>query len=162
MMQLEVFPVGIPTIVTTYSQYQNKFGAVVESGSAEYTYFTSISAYNYFQQGGDSLLVTRVVSGSYTSATSSTVAGSDIYFDFTLPSVSNLFDPAEIKASIDESRIVNHSQGAETLAAGCIWAAWGVAVQSPGVVRVFLRSSKNNTSGQANFFTINLSLNSLI
>ena len=70
-------PVGIPTLVTTYSQYQNKFGAVVESGSAEYTYFTSISAYNYFQQGGDSLLVTRVVSGSYTSATSSTVANTD-------------------------------------------------------------------------------------
>ena len=70
-------PVGIPTLVTTYSQYQNKFGAVVESGSVEYTYFTSISAYNYFQQGGDSLLVTRVVSGSYTSATSSNVANTD-------------------------------------------------------------------------------------
>ena len=69
--------VGIPTLVTTYSQYQNKFGAVVESGSAEYTYFTSISAYNYFQQGGDSLLVTRVVSGSYTSATSSNIANND-------------------------------------------------------------------------------------
>mgnify|MGYP003112703985 CR=1 FL=1 len=63
-------PVGIPTVVTTYSEYQRKFGAVVESGSAQYTYFTSISAYNYFQQGGDSLLVTRIVSGSYTPATS--------------------------------------------------------------------------------------------
>ena len=30
-------PVGIPTLVTTYSEYQNKFGAVVESGSGEYT-----------------------------------------------------------------------------------------------------------------------------
>ena len=69
-------PVGIPTIVTSYSDYQNRFGAVVESGSAEYTYFTSISAYNYFQQGGDSLLVTRIVSGSYTSATSSTIFNS--------------------------------------------------------------------------------------
>ena len=69
-------PVGIPTLITTYSQYQNVFGAVVESGSAEYTYFTSISAYNYFQQGGDSLLVTRVVSGSYTSAVSSTIQNS--------------------------------------------------------------------------------------
>ena len=53
-------PVGIPTLVTTYSEYQNKFGTVVESGNAEYTYFTSLSAYYYFQQGGDSLLVTRV------------------------------------------------------------------------------------------------------
>jgi len=66
-------PVGIPTLVSSYSDYQNKFGAKVESGSAEYTYFTSISAYNYFQQGGDSLLVTRVVSGSYTSATSTVI-----------------------------------------------------------------------------------------
>ena len=66
-------PVGIPTIVSSYSDYQNRFGAIVESGSAEYTYFTSISAYNYFQQGGDSLLVTRIVSGSYTSATSTAI-----------------------------------------------------------------------------------------
>jgi len=66
-------PVGIPTIVSSYSDYQNRFGAKVESGSAEYTYFTSISAYNYFQQGGDSLLVTRIVSGSYTSATSTAI-----------------------------------------------------------------------------------------
>jgi phage tail sheath protein FI len=67
-------PVGIPTVVTSYSEYQNTFGAKVESGSAEYSYFTSISAYNYFQQGGDSLLVTRVVSGSFSSATSSLVS----------------------------------------------------------------------------------------
>ena len=62
-------PVGIPTLVSSFADYKNKFGCIVESGSVEYTYFTSISAYNYFQQGGDSLLVTRVVSGSYTSAT---------------------------------------------------------------------------------------------
>ena len=69
-------PVGIPTIVTSYSDYTNKFGAVVESGSDEYTYFTSVAAYNYFQQGGNTLLVTRVVSGSYTEATSS-IANAD-------------------------------------------------------------------------------------
>ena len=81
-------PVGIPTLVTTYSDYQNRFGAVVESGSAEYTYLTSISAYNYFQQGGDSLLVTRVVSGSYTSATSSIIANSDTSASFVLETLS--------------------------------------------------------------------------
>ena len=64
-------PVGIPTIVTTDSDYKNVFGAIVESGCDEYTYFTSVATYNYFQQGGDSLLVTRVVSGSYSEATSS-------------------------------------------------------------------------------------------
>ena len=66
-------PVGIPTVVSSFSDYKNKFGCIVESGSVEYTYFTSISAYNYFQQGGDSLLVTRIVSGSYTSATSTNI-----------------------------------------------------------------------------------------
>jgi len=57
-------PVEIPTLVTSYSDYQNRFGTTFESGSSEYTYLTSISAYNYFQNGGDSLLVTRVVSSS--------------------------------------------------------------------------------------------------
>jgi hypothetical protein len=97
-----------------------------------------------------------------TFATSSTVASSEVYFDFTLPKVDNLFDPAEIKVGIDASRLVNHSQGSETLASGCVWAPWGVAVQSTGVVRCFLRSEKNNTAGQANFFTIYLSINSLV
>lgn len=66
-------PVGIPTIVTSYSQYLNKFGSTFLSGSQTYTYFTSISAYNYFQNGGNSLLVTRVVSGSFTPAISTNI-----------------------------------------------------------------------------------------
>jgi hypothetical protein len=64
-------PVGIPTVVTTYSEYQNKFGDTLVSGSQTYSYLTSISAYNYFNNGGSSLLVTRVVSGSFTPATAS-------------------------------------------------------------------------------------------
>ena len=59
-------PVEVPTIVTSYSDYQNRFGTTFESGSQVYTYFTSISAYNYFNNGGDTLLVSRVVSGSAT------------------------------------------------------------------------------------------------
>ena len=59
-------PVEIPTLVTSYSDYQNRFGTTFDSGSGEYTYLTSIAAYNYFQNGGDSLLVTRVVSASST------------------------------------------------------------------------------------------------
>lgn len=57
-------PVEIPTIVTSYSDYQNRFGTTFESASEDYTFLTSISAYNYFQNGGSSLLVARVVSGS--------------------------------------------------------------------------------------------------
>jgi uncharacterized protein len=63
-------PVEIPTVVTTYSDYVNRFGTTFLSGGQEYSYLTSIAAYNYFQQGGQSLLVARVASGSFTSATS--------------------------------------------------------------------------------------------
>ena len=66
-------PVEIPTAVTSYSQFEQLFGSSFQSGSPAqtYSYFTSIAAYNYFNNGGTSLLVARVVTGSYTSATSS-------------------------------------------------------------------------------------------
>jgi hypothetical protein len=57
-------PVEIPTVVTSYSDYQNRFGTTFVSGGDVYSYLTSISAYNYFQNGGQSLLVARVVSQS--------------------------------------------------------------------------------------------------
>jgi phage tail sheath protein FI len=64
-------PVNIPTAVSTFSQYEAIFGGTVESGSQFYTYLNSIAARNYFAQGGESLLVTRVVTGSFTEATGS-------------------------------------------------------------------------------------------
>jgi phage tail sheath protein FI len=69
-------PVEVPTIVTSYSQYQNKFGTTFTSASNIYTYFTSIAAYNYFNNGGETLLVARVVSGTFTPATSSPISAS--------------------------------------------------------------------------------------
>jgi len=66
-------PVEKPTIVTSYSDYILKFGDSFLSGSQTYTYLTSLSTKNYFDNGGTSLLVTRVTSGSFTSATSSVI-----------------------------------------------------------------------------------------
>ena len=80
-------PVNIPTLVTSYSQYKAIFGAAFVSGGANYEYLTSIAALNYFEQGGDSLLVTRVASGSYTSATAS-VVGINGTSSFTLETLS--------------------------------------------------------------------------
>lgn len=68
--------VDIPTLVTTYSEYLANFGSTFTSGSDEYSFLTSISAHNYFQNGGTSLLVTRVASGSFTAASSSFISGS--------------------------------------------------------------------------------------
>ena len=66
-------PVEIPTVVSSFSEFTSIFGGSVQSGSNVYSYLTSIAASNYFQQGGTSLLVTRVVSGSFTSATNSLI-----------------------------------------------------------------------------------------
>lgn len=80
-------PVRIPTLVTSYSDYINKFGGSFVSGGATHEYLTSISTYNYFQQGGTSLLVTRVVSGTFLPATSSITASSTSQ-SFTLETLS--------------------------------------------------------------------------
>jgi hypothetical protein len=69
--------VNIPTLVTTYSEYLANFGSTFDSGSDEYSFLTSISAYNYFQNGGTSLLVTKVASGSFTAASSSEVSSGE-------------------------------------------------------------------------------------
>ena len=66
-------PVQIPTPVSSFSEFTNIFGGAVESGSNVYSYLTSIAASNYFQNGGTSLLVTRVVSGSFSPATSTLI-----------------------------------------------------------------------------------------
>jgi hypothetical protein len=64
----------VPTYVTSFSEFQSKFGTTFKSGSYYYEYLTSIAAREFFQNGGQTLLVTRVVSGSanvsnYASAT---------------------------------------------------------------------------------------------
>jgi hypothetical protein len=66
-------PYEVPTLVTSYSQYTSLFGDSFVSGGVNYSYLTSIAAYNYFNYGGSSLLVARVASGSFTAATSSII-----------------------------------------------------------------------------------------
>lgn len=54
----------IPTLVTTLQQFQQIFGTTFNSGSNYYEYFTSLAAQQYFQNGGNTLIVTRIISGS--------------------------------------------------------------------------------------------------
>ena len=83
-------PVEIPTVVTSYSAFVNKFGAGFQSGSDNVSFFTSIAAYNYFNNGGTSLLVARVVSASntWTPATSTTIPNYTTSASFTLKTLS--------------------------------------------------------------------------
>jgi hypothetical protein len=96
-------PVEVPTVVTSYSDYQNKFGTTFLSASQVYTYFTSVAAFNYFNNGGQTLLVTRVVSGTFDPAftSGSTTNGSAIVNANTSASL--------VLTTISEGSIMNSS-----------------------------------------------------
>jgi hypothetical protein len=93
----------VPTYVTTYTQYLSVFGDTFKSGSYYYEYFTSQVAREYFQNGGQSLLVTRIVSGS---------SGIDTYAQATVPSSVNATVGTRATASF------NLTSGIDTGSAG--------------------------------------------
>jgi hypothetical protein len=70
----------VPTYVTSYTEYVAKFGESFKSGSYYYEYFTSLAAKDYFNNGGQTLLVTRIISGS---------AGVSTYASASVRSVEN-------------------------------------------------------------------------
>ena len=66
----------VPTYVTSYTEYVSKFGETFKSGSYYYEYLTSLAAKDFFNNGGQTLLVTRVISSG--SANMSTYASATI------------------------------------------------------------------------------------
>ena len=64
-------PIEIPTEITNYNSFKEIFGTTVKSGSQAYEYFTNLAVKNYFDNGGSSAIVTRVVSASGTWGVSS-------------------------------------------------------------------------------------------
>ena len=87
-------PVERPTLVSSFSSFQAIFGGAVQSGSSQFSNFTSIAANQYFQNGGESLLVTRVVPGggtNFSPATSSFIpsgSGTEGLSPFVLETIS--------------------------------------------------------------------------
>ena len=96
-------PVNIPTIVTSYSEYLALFDATIISASNTYSYLTSIAVNNYFQNGGLSMLVTRVVTGSFSAATSSAMTALGAADDPT-----KLLDPFVLE-TLSEGEIMNNT-----------------------------------------------------
>ena len=71
-------PVEDPVLVTTFSDYSNRFGTTLQSGSGTYTPLTTLAAQNYFANGGTSLTIARTVPSAsvWTFATASILASS--------------------------------------------------------------------------------------
>jgi len=66
-------PIEQPTVVSSFADYKNKFGTTFVSASENLEFFTSIAAQKFFSNGGNSMLVTRVGSSSFTEATSTNI-----------------------------------------------------------------------------------------
>jgi phage tail sheath protein FI len=148
-------PVEIPTIVTSYSDYVNTFGTTFVSGSEQYSYFTSIAAYNYFNNGGESLLVARVVSGSYTSATSSPISAS----------IQAASQPAFVLETITKGTIMNSTGSEDTNGALANGSSdnirWEIVSPSTssGAFNLLIRQGNDNTNSKTVLETwTNLSL----
>ena len=61
-------PAGIPTTVTSFSDFQNKFGDVFKSGSNSYQFLTSHTAEQYLRHS-NVLTVVRILDGTFSPAT---------------------------------------------------------------------------------------------
>ena len=68
-------PILEPTVVSSYSEYVQIFGELIESGSDKFQYLTSHTAQEYLRQGGP-LTVVRVGEPSLSKASASIEAGS--------------------------------------------------------------------------------------
>jgi len=103
----------VPTIVTSYSDYLSKFGDVfLPSGSSTYQeYFTSLTVREYFGGGGQTMLVTRIISGS----NYSTFASADILKATSTKATGALNVIGAINAGITGSLLVTGSGASWTL-----------------------------------------------
>lgn len=130
-------PVEQPTVVTSFADYRNKFGTTFVSASENLEFFTSIAVQKFFANGGNSMLVTRVASGSFTPAVSTNISaatGSTSGFaagEFTI--VNNFFQDTddELQITVDgtEFRFIaaDPANGlpADNAAAGIFFVATG-------------------------------------
>jgi len=74
----------VPTVVTSYSEYQALFGDTFKSGSNTYQYLTSITAENYLKHSGK-LTVVRILDGTFQGASATVPTGSGNFFTGSSP-----------------------------------------------------------------------------
>jgi len=148
-------PAGVPTQVTSYSEFQQIFGDVFTSGSGaaqkQYQYLTSHAAKNYLQSG-NALTVVRILAGTGSGAPSvaySNVASTGSGASFTLYTLSEggLLNSGRVSASINGSGS-NADEVSGSLVSGSInnirWEIFGVN-QSKGTFNLGIRRGDDIT-----------------
>ena len=141
-------PAMVPTVVSSFSEFQEKFGTTFKSGSAYYSYLTSVTAQNYLRNSGR-LTVVRTLAGDFSAASASilnegtttpanTATGSMTFVD-SFGAVSSSLDEVQITVGGSEFRFIASETGANT-----------PADSSP---IFFVASGSNETTFAANLVT---------
>ena len=151
----------VPTYVTSYSEYASKFGETFKSGSYYYEYFTSMAARDFFQNGGQTLLVTRIISDSGSTSVSTYSSASVNAFGY-LPNT-----PLTSSFQLETLAWGNEMNNTSSLAGGALASGsgknvrWEVTQVAPtlGTFTLAIRQGDDNTT-QPNYIETwpNLSL----
>ena len=98
-------PILEPTVVSSYSEYVQIFGELIESGSDKFQYLTSHAAQEYLRQGGP-LTVVRVGEPGLSKA-SATIQASGSVDVFTLEAIGHgcLLYTSPSPRDVEESRM---------------------------------------------------------
>ena len=151
----------VPTYVTSYSEYASKFGETFKSGSYYYEYFTSMAARDFFQNGGQTLLVTRIISDSGSTSVSTYASASVNAFGY-LPNT-----PLTSSFQLETLAWGNEMNNTSSLSGGALASGsaknvrWEVTQVAPtlGTFTLSIRQGDDNTT-QPNYIETwpNLSL----
>ena len=102
-------PAMIPTVVTSYGEFQEKFGDVFQSGSNYFQYLTSHAAASYLKHSGR-LTVVRVLDGTWAGAQAS-ISSEETPSAGTIANAEITFAAADFDTAISDVTFVTSSQG---------------------------------------------------
>jgi hypothetical protein len=107
-------PAGIPTVVTSYSDFQAKFGDVFKSGSNSFQFLTSHAAEEYLKNS-DTLTVVRVMANGGSSVAPAT---SDVLTSDSTTVTGTTFGSGSmtmVASSIEESDVIRVTNGSTVI-----------------------------------------------
>lgn len=109
-------PIEVPTVVTSYGQYRNIFGETFRFENNKEEFLTSIAVRNYFEQGGTTALITRVVrdSQAFSPAESTTIKSQEYETSGSFASGSQPF----VLETLGQGDLFNNALDADTIETG--------------------------------------------
>jgi hypothetical protein len=159
-------PYDQPTVVTSYSEYVRKFGDTFVTASKSSEFLTSIAVRNYFSNGGQTALITRVVSGAYIPADSTFISASGAVKSatqpFTLKTLGTgvIYNNASSSTTAISSSIDYHNSDGSLVSGSVNNVRWEISNVSngSGTFSLIIRQGTDSTNNKIILETFNANL----